>query len=291
VQDLIIQPQEGKKGRSFRATCVTTVIANGIFPEGGGGATIRPVWAMFAGSESELRPFAANLKLGRKAEKDINRFSRRGGDSERYEFLKSVGYHMAWQREPEGTLVTLFHPELFRLDPGMVDPGSISFVMLVPQEWASAQTVDIEAPVRHAKRMKTKEFKGCPLSDAELTAMVPTAYLFAAYLDRRTRCPLIADGRFYLQVLLAALTQGMVSRPGNNLTYTYHREEWGYKSDHGFQADGLESVGILHALAAKASHADFEAFLAYQVSLFFDYAGDFVSVAQRVDLSDFEAVL
>lgn len=291
MQDLVIQPQQGKKGRSFRATCVTTVIGNGIFPEGAGGATIRPVWAMFAGSDAELRPFAANLKLGRKAEKDINRFSRRGGDTERYEFLRSVGYHMAWQREPEGALVTLFHPELFRLDPGMVDPLGLSFMMLVPQEWVASQTVDIREPVQHIKRMKRKEFKTCPLKDDELAALVPTAYLFAAYADRRTRCPLIADGRFYLQILIAALTQGMVSRPGDNLTYNYNREEWGFKNAHGFHAVGLENVGIAHALAAKASHADFEAFLAEQVSLFFDYTGDFVSVAQRVDLSAFEEML
>ncbi len=283
MQDLIIQPQEGKKGRSFRATCVTAVIADALFPEGGG-ATIRPVWAMFAGSDAELRPFAANLKLGRKAERDTQSYSRRGGDSERYEFLKSIGYHMAWQREAEGSLVTLYHPDLFRLDPGMVDPRGLNFVMLVPKDWAAQQRLDVQQPVQHVLRSGIK----CPLSAKTLEAWVPTAYLFAAYVDRRTRCPLIADGRFYLQLLIAALQKGMVSLPGGDLRYHHSRDDWGYNPKLAFATDGLEGVGISHALAAKADHVDFEAFLAEQVQLFFELTGDFVSVAQRVDLSAFE---
>lgn len=285
MQDLIIQPQEGKKGRSFRATCVSTVIADALFPEGGG-ATIRPVWAMFAGSDAELRPFAANLKLGRKAERDTNSYSRRGGDSERYEFLKSIGYHMAWQREAEGSLVTLYHPDLFRLDPGMVDPRGLSFVMLVPKEWSDRQRLDVREPVLHVLRINN--FR-CPLSSKMLEALVPTAYLFAAYLDRRTRCPLIADGRFYLQLLLAAMAQGLASTPGGDLKWHSSRDDWGYNKQHAFAAYGLDQVGITHAISAKASHVDFEAFLAEQVQVFFDHTGDFVSIAQRVDLSAFES--
>ncbi len=282
MQDLIIQPQEGKKGRSFRATCVAAVTADALFPEGGG-ATIRPVWAMFAGSDAELRPFAANLKLGRKAERDTQSYNRRGGDAERYEFLKSVGYNMAWQREPEGSLVTLYHPGLFRLDPGMVDPQGLNFVTLVPKEWAAHQKVDVQLPVEHVLRMGKS-----PITVKALEALVPTAYLYAAYLDRRTRCPLIADGRFYLQILIAGLAQGLTSLPGVDFRWPSPKEDWGYHKTHGFVAYGLEHVGVLHALSTKSNHVSFETFLAEQVSLFFDYTGDFVPIAQRVDLSAFE---
>jgi hypothetical protein len=286
VQDLIIQPQDGKKGRSFRATCVAALVANGIFDEGASGNTIRPAWAMFAGSEAELRPFAANLRLGRKAEKDESRYSRRGGDSERYEFLRSVGYQMVWQREAEGSLVTLFHPELFRLDPGMVDPSGLKFLMLVPEEWASGQKLECGRAVQHVKKL-AKQLK-CPFSDDTLAALVPTAYLFAAFCDRRTRCPLLADGAFYLQMLIAALAAGIASQPGDRLDYPSYREEWGLNSKHYFNATGLADVGILHAFSMKTSHEAFEQFLAEQVSIFFDIQGDFTSVGQRVDLSAFQ---
>jgi hypothetical protein len=280
MQDLVIQPQEGKKGRSFRATCVAAVTADALFPEGCG-TTIRPVWAMFAGSDAELRPFVANLRLGRKAERYTQSYNRRGGDSERYEFLKSIGYHMAWQREAEGSLVTLYHPELFRLDPGMVNPTGISFVMLVPKEWAAAQRLNVQEVVQHVLPL-------CRLSTQILESLVPTAYLFAAYLDRRTRCPLIADGRFYLQLLIAALDQGLASFPGHNFRWPSSRDDWGYVKSHGFTSDGLNTVGIIHAIAAKASHRDLESFLSDQVSEYFDRVGDFVSVGQRVDLTAFE---
>jgi hypothetical protein len=53
-------------------------------------------------------------------------------------------------------------------------------------------------------------------------------------------------------------------------------------------AEGLEHVGISHALATKSTHTEFETFLSEQVQLFFDYTGDFVPVSQRIDLSAFE---
>jgi hypothetical protein len=100
---------------------------------------------------------------------------------------------------------------------------------------------------------------------------------------------LIADGRFYLQTLISALDHGLASRPGSDFSSYYRNEEWGYSKTHGFNAVGLEDIGVPHAFAAKANHADLEAFLARQVNWFFDQTGDFVSVAQRIDLSEFEA--
>lgn len=293
MQELVIQPGEGsKKGRSFQAVCVAVMTANALFPEANG-KTIRPVWAMFAGSESELRPFMANLRLGRKAEPSIASY-RKQGDGERVEFLKTVGFTIGWQRETEGTLATIFHPGLFRLDPGMVDPAGISFVMLVPNEWADAQKLDPEAAVAYVKTL------GFPVTDEVLTALVPTAYLFAAYLDRRTRCPLVPDGRFYLQLLCASLTAGIASFPGTDVKHSYgHRDEWGHNKRHGFNFSfggysnyrgdpGYEALNIRHAISCMVNHEDFEAFLAEQVTEFYartDGDGEFTSLGKLLDLS------
>ncbi len=290
MQELVIQQKDDdKKGRSFQAICLAVMTANALFPEANG-KTIRPVWAMFAGSDAQLRPFMANLKLGRKAEPRIESY-RKQGDSERVEFLKTIGYYMAWQRETEGSIATIYHPDLFRLDPGMVDPSGISFVMLVPSEWEDRQAVDREAAVSYVSAFRY------PLSPEKLHALVPAAYLFAAYLDRRTRCPLIADGRFYLQLLCAALDSGFASFPGSDVKYCYnHRSDWGINSKQGFNiaiggydrihTPGIEVLSLRHAISFLAKHTDFEAFLAEQVAIYFSRTdGEFRSLSKLVDLS------
>lgn len=283
MQDLVIQQADSKKGRVFGATQVALVTADGLFPEGASGETIRPVWAMFAGTEAELRPFVANLRTGRKAEKPSN-YSRRGSNSERIEFLKSVGYQVAWQREPEGCLVTLYHPELFRLDPGMVNPDGIDFVLLVPASWSTSQTLDPIEAVEHVQAINYTVGE-----DLNLEALVPTAHLFAAYLDRRTRCPIPADSRFYLQLLLSALTKRLASFPGDNFRWSsYDRDAWGYNHRHGFNAQGLDTVGILHAISFQSLHEDFETFLAEEVRIFFEHtdreSSDFVSLDSLLEV-------
>lgn len=270
MEDYVIAPKDGGKGRSFSATCVAVVTADSLWETAGN--TIRPVWAMFATSEAELKPFMANLRLGRKAEKASN-VNQRRGDDERLEFLKSAGYQVTWQRAEEGTIATIFYPELFRLDPGMVDPSGLKFVLLVPTDWANSQTVDVASAVQHVRMM-------APQLDTDLLAsLVPTAYLFAAFLDRRTRCPLVADGRFYLQLLVASLHCGFATFPGRNVRYNPDRGEWGHHPQHRFNLEiggdsysreNIEAIGFQHAIAVLAKHEAFEAFLAEQVTLFFD---------------------
>jgi hypothetical protein len=267
MKDYEIQPQKDQKGRSFRATCLAVATADSLWEEGANGNAIRPVWALFAGSEQEMRSFVANLKAGRKAEPAQDNW--RGGDEERFEFLRSVGFSTAWQREPEGTLVTLFHPELFRLDPGLIEPAKIRFALFVPSDWSRAQRVDRTAPVRHVQPLAPK------LAAEQLSTLVPAAYLFAAYLDRRTRCPLVADGRFYLQLLVASLDAGFASVPGRDVKYNnYSREEWGHHRSHRFNFEmgssyhdrlPLDSIGLEHAISFNSTHIDFEPFLAAQV--------------------------
>lgn len=288
MQEYAIESKKGQKGRSFRATPVAMVTANALWDEGLNGKTIRPVWAMFAGTEQQLRPFVANLKAGRKAEPSNNH---RGGDDDRLEFLRSVGFVTSWQREPEGSLVTLFHPELFRLDPGLVDPQAIRFVLLVPADWSDAQGVDVTSAVRHVHSLAPQ------LDVSYLSRLVPTAYLFAAYLDRRTRCPLVADGRFYLQLLVAALDVGFASLPGSDLKYNPDRGEWGHHRSHCFnvQLGGsydrlqLGDVGLAQAISFKASHESFESFLAEQVTSYFARVKG-GTVSERVDLSAFSGM-
>ena len=287
MKQYVIQPKEEGKGRSFAATLVATITAYGVFPEGNDGKTIRPVWALFAATEAELRAFMANLKGGRKAQE--GGYSRKGDDA-RLEFVRSIGFQTYWQREEEGATCTIYLPEVFQLDPGLIDPNGIRFVLLVPSDWARAQQVDRAAPVKHTQALYPK------VEAALLESLVPTAYLFAAYLDRRTSCPLVQDGRFYLQLLVAALDKGFAALPGRNIRYNSScRDEWGHHSSHEFDIEigeghdrlGLESIGLQHAISVKATHPAFEEFLAEQVTAFYRHARGRKLRQTGVDLSTF----
>src|SRR5690606_3631421 len=124
----VIQTREGDKGRAFSATCLAVATADGLWDEerrDRSKGAIRPVWAMFAGTAQQLRSFHANLKGGRKAEP----VGHNGGDNDRLEFLRSSKFLTIWQHTDEGSALTLYHPDLFRLDPGLVDPAGLNFLL------------------------------------------------------------------------------------------------------------------------------------------------------------------
>ena len=264
MQEIFIAPSETGKGRTFAALMLAGVEADGLWP-GGRTATeiMRPVWAMFGGSDQELRAFAANLQTGRKAV-----FGKTGGyrsrHDEKLEFLKSAGYQYTWQREAEGSLLTVYLPDLFRLDPGMVDPAGASFICLPTQAWAEAQTIDTKPLIKHAKALGYGA-----LPEDDLIALCPMAFLFCAYLDRRTRCPLLSDGRFYLQLLLACLSEGLASFPGGGQQLYFRDREFGVSHHHRFRVTSIDDVKLVRPVAFNAAHPEIERVLSEQVNLFF----------------------
>lgn len=263
-----IAPAQEGKGRTFRAMCLATIEADSLW-QGGGADDRRPVWSMFIGSENELRPFAVNLQLGRKAQFVSNTHSSKR--DHRIELLKSARFALSFQREAEGSIATAYLPDLFRLDPGMVDPTGARFVLAPTAAWVASQKVDPKPLVEHALRLPYAD----KIEPELLPTLAPMAYLFAAYLDRRTRLPLLADGRFYLQLLLACLDQGCASfadkasdRGYNG--YAYDRRAWGYNRGLRFFAEGVEDVGLAPPIAFGADHKAFGELLAEQVAVFFD---------------------
>lgn len=262
MRDVVIAPAEEGKGRTFRATMLASVEAD-LMWQGGlkSGDNTRPVWAMFAGSDQELRTFAANLQMGRQAT-----FLKRDGYSrkeDRMEFLKSSGYQMIWQREEEGSLVTVFLPELFQIDPGMVDPTAVKFILLPSQAWHAEQTIDHKPLMRHMAR-----YGGYEIEEQWFADWAPIAYLFAAYLDRRTRCPLVADGRFYMQLMLSCLNHGAAtfSAPEG---YSYGQDGFGVHTRRQYFEKGITSVGLRQGIAFSCDHESFEHLLAQEVGLYF----------------------
>lgn len=268
---------ESGKGRSFSALVLAAVTADSLWELGKTvkrGEVARPVFASFAGTDDDLRPFVANLRLGRRAMfGGNNSYDRAPG----YEFPKSARFVVTWQRHAVGSIATLYLPDLFALDPGMVDPAGISFVTL-PSAEQDMTGVDVGACVQHTLRLPRvrqlntppevswrRERWEAPLDEETITAMVPTAYLFARMLDCRTRAPILADGRFYLQLLLACLDKGMA-------TFAAARgsdREFGRQSAIGYTELGCITAGYLPGVAISTSHTAFEALLADEVEMFF----------------------
>ncbi len=279
MRDLIIHVGEGDKGRAFRATLLASVTADGLWP-GGGGTTDneRPVWACFAASEQALRPFIANLRCGRTATVIGEHRTGRKRDV-CVELLKSAGYHVSWQRTPEGTIATAFLADLFRADPGLVDPAGASFVMLPPRAWAEAQPIaeaELERAVRHVAPFCGSGAADYPVRLEVLRELVPVAALFAVYLDRRIRLPLVADLAFYLQILLASLDMGLAGWGGLG-TKAYRTEMvrwererlWGVAARCGYEERGTDAVGLLPGLVFQADHEAIGAMLAEQAAIYF----------------------
>lgn len=263
MRDVAIEPKEEGKGRVFRAVCLASVEADPLWE---GGATAgdkrRPVWAVFGGSEGDLRPFMANLRLGKpiRFPDDKSGYSRRH-KGEKMEFLRSAGYELISQRTPDGTMVTVTLPDLVRVDPGMVDPEAVRFVMLTSQEYLAAQPVsvgDAARAVHHARRAVPELPK---VLDEHI---VPAAMLFTAYLDRRTRCPIVADARFHLQLFAACLRGGLASLPEPR-----HGEEFGCSKTLAAEVHGLDDLRIARPVTFQASHDAIEALLATEVDRFF----------------------
>ena len=247
MERLRIAPKEEGNGRVFMAHLLGWATADGLWSAGG--TTTRPVWMMVAGSDAEMRPFVANLQAGNKAELADNYGGARRG-SQRFEILRKAGYATSWQRSSYGSVATLYLADLFRIDPGMVDPTGIRFVVLPERRWLSPARL-VSEPAGFKKLQDSYAFT----SDVTWADIVRTAPLFVAYLDRRTRCPILPDPEFHVRLFWAAIESKMavLSSRNNRLD---------------FQMELAVDVGLGTGFAFGAKHEDLEALLANETTLF-----------------------
>jgi hypothetical protein len=128
------------KTRRFQVTYLAHLCANAWWSGGQAAAdATRPVWLLVAATERAARPFVANLQTGHRAVLVPYRPDQTFTPSPlaQMELLKSAGYRFLWQRltgGPDGplALVTAYLPDLFMLDPGLIDPTGVAFLALTP---------------------------------------------------------------------------------------------------------------------------------------------------------------
>lgn len=253
---LTIAPK-GDKGRIFAADLLAYLQADFLWENGGNGQGTRPVWMVLASSEHEMRAFVANLLSGRPAERG-GRYSRA---TDRFEILKSAGYLRYSKRIGNGVVTTFLLPDLFRIDPGMVDPSGIRFCVLPAKAWVAAQRFDLEAARRRLldladvseadihELVRTYNPRGSLLtpllSDDGLHLLLSEGSLLLAYLDRRCRFPILFDPVFGAWLALVTQYRNLLVRKDPN----------NYRSP--YEIHGADDVNVHKGFAFMSTHEAF----------------------------------
>lgn len=263
-----------KKGRTFSGSSLAHICANELW-EGGRTETHkkRPVFIVFGGEETTLRPFMANFRDGVEAVEEG--YSKR--DKKTWEILRSAPMKSIQQRTGVGVLHTLYFAPLFDLDPNFV-PSNISFVCMVGGEWAREQKVPsmpdfdqwyaktgfngeehpLAFALAHGKR---------PLIPKDvMRSLIVEASLFRAYLERRTTLPLPADPLFTLHLYVSMLAIGAASLPETDESTRWSIPDLSSEGDLFLWArhkriqpscEGLENLGVGRVIACYVEHKDF----------------------------------
>lgn len=244
----------GGKGRSCATELLSLVCADACW-DGGGSDNLRPVFLQFAGSESETRAVWANLLIGKRALIESGNYNHSSIEAE-VELLKTAGFQFTYQRMQVGNshelIYTVFLPQLFVLDPGMVDPKRIAFCVLSPQDTPGIGAEELR---QHLERLFPRSDFG-DLVDVAAT----NALHFATMLQRRSRGPILRNPLFYGQLLTAMLSQRLAScESGANYIRKYNTRSIVY---------GVTECGFKEPVFIHCSHETFEQVLSEQTKLF-----------------------
>lgn len=231
--------EEGRKSRAFSTRLIGYISADSLWDFGrSADGWERPAWIAYTGTEQEVRAFTANLRTGRKVRRTEWISEYRSNEKEQIETPKSAGFRWLSTPGPGGTaVVTAYHPGLCRLDPLMPDDDGINFVCPVPTWWVDAQ-------VERAREI---------LPEDEDPRGAAVAGMAAAFLDRRSPLPIIADLGFHVQLVAAALEEGVLLE--------HKRVVPKLRPD---KIPGIERV-----IACCCSHDRFRAFLEEQTALYY----------------------
>lgn len=254
---LHIDMSTSTKGRVFRAEMVAHSRFKSAEPETD---KWRPVWAMFAGTETQLRPFMANLTTGRSASERMS--DRDKGTT--IEFLKSKGFKTTWQRTEHGMLATIYRQDLFLVDPGMVDPSMVTFMIAPTDDFLhpSKDAADYLRSIVGEERIKKINQYQMLMDCDYIAALAPS---FCAFVDRRCYFPIPPHHRFYARFLAACLDQRLASFGTPSRSYSSRNGDWGRSFG---EDDGMDKVGIRPVLYFHALQATLSDVLKEQVRLF-----------------------
>jgi hypothetical protein len=251
--DVKIVRRGGIKGHAFRATLFAYAHADGLWDSGAKyDNVIKPVWMILGCSEHEAAAVKMNLQLGRPALLATEE-RHRGTIYTKFELPKSAKHVIRREVFEEGVVLKCYLPDLFKRDPGAVMSSTAKFILLADRALCEASSLPVGAAVRHVRAV------GYSWPGEVLARLAPVAPLFLAALNRRTRCPLLPDAAFALQVLVGALERGFAT------TDKAVKGPW-EGGRFGYAETRVEHVNALPGVAFKAQKPELEPFLADQVA-------------------------
>lgn len=274
-KELTTTAGEGEKTRAFKAVLLGAIMApQYIDGVGSGDKAERPAWMTLATSEGSTIPFLANARMGRDLAIGSGSFK---GDH--FELMRSLDYEFVNQPADDGhTITTVYLPELFRQDPGMVDPAGIKFIIVCPKWWSEAAHNDDDYAVRFEaahtavkRRTQSKSQKLIPPEHLPEMAhrVARISGLAMMFLDRRTRCPLPPDPRFQATLTADLMGEELAGFARGEAGYSSFGERpWGHTSDVKAMIAG---DAVADVFAMKSTHARLEQVLAVAVANYFKH--------------------
>jgi hypothetical protein len=229
LQLAVGRKKKGAKSRAFSVQLLGYLLADSLWESKRTGGALQPVWVAYLGTDQECRAFTANFRAGRAAD----------AGSDRFQLPKKAPHRWVVQRVPDASITVGYLPELFHLDPAGPVGEQVAFVFAPPRAWIDEQAALLEADF------------------GDEAPEVARAALFAAYLDRRTRLPLVHDLRFHLQLFRAALEADWLSEPAASAY-----------SGGVLVADGAAACGLDRPIACSVAQDELAEFLVVQTSHF-----------------------
>ena len=197
------------------------------------GATLRPVFLDFCGSESEHRAFVANLRMGRAA--------KIGDSSETLELLRSEPYTYAPpQRSAAGIRQIVYYGDLFDLEPKTPSQDTVEVAVMPPASLLNSLTpaeigacsaalkltnaaIEAERERIQTKNEKVEHWRRrhdlpspIELSIDALCYWALAARELAVRLDARTRFPIPQTAEFRAILLQTLLAQSLLALADDN---------------------------------------------------------------------------
>lgn len=269
------------KTRSFSVSGIGYILADSLWDGGSTGSDMRPVLLSIVGKETTLRPFVANLRKGRAAIVDGQ--ERRGwsASERKLKILKKAGHISFKQKIGDLTAVTFYVPELFKAEPGMVDPLSCDVISAPPLWWVNDQARKIGSDGAMLDTLRThldklglfdasresrvKVPQGTTIDVDDIPQLAALSAHYMAMVDKRVKHPLVDDLTFAVQLYLAALAQGVASTMVKDRydARAWNKHQWAA----GFWVEGSEDMGLAMAVATHASQETMAQFLMEQVKL------------------------
>ena len=198
---VIVVGKDGGKQESFRCTHLGHVKWSAVLSNPTRNGPDRPIWLSLAASPQEMRAVEANLRMGRTLKVDHRTL----------ELLKTAPYVWSRQSAPNTTVLTVYLPDIFRLDPGQVDASGVQFYVLPPKSWCD----DYSAKHRDAIARAVASVTSDPEYTERLTDLAPRAVWMLNMINSRTRCPVIREIAFALRVYRAASVSMMLDHGGD----------------------------------------------------------------------------